>query len=157
MLVAFNLESNVNWLTNGNVETGACEPAGGVTHPTGWSYSGSVTQVDYNTIYGALYIIDNEAVLFNFSAWIGGFTTQDDNAVASLTFTDQVNQTVGNITTLGPVLAVDRGDITYLLFQQADEFVPIGARSFTVVVTMTRLGGTYNNGYIDDIPVVLYL
>jgi hypothetical protein len=102
-------------------------------------------------------LIDNEAVRFNFSAWIGGFSNQDDNAVASLTFTNQLNQTVGNIITLGPVLAADRGYNSSLLFRQANGFVPTGARSFVVVVTMTRLGGTYNNGYIDDIAVVLYL
>ncbi len=102
-------------------------------------------------------LIDNEAVRFNFSAWIGGYSSQDDNAEASLTFTNQLNQTVGNIITLGPVLAADRGYIGSLLFRQANGLVPIGTRSFIVVVTMTRVSGTYNNGYIDDIAVVLYL
>jgi hypothetical protein len=101
--------------------------------------------------------IDSQALWFNFSAWIGGYENQDDNAEASLTFIDEANQQAGNITTLGPVLAADRGNISSLVFRQANGLVPIGARSFIVVVTMTRLGGTYNNGYIDDIAVVLYL
>jgi hypothetical protein len=58
VLLVFNLEPSVNWLTNGNAETGPCESGSGVTHPTSWNYNGGVTQVDYNTIYGALYSTD---------------------------------------------------------------------------------------------------
>jgi hypothetical protein len=45
-------------------------------------------------------LIDTQTVWFNFSAWIGGYANQDDNVEASLTFTDQDNQEVGNITIL---------------------------------------------------------
>jgi hypothetical protein len=100
--------------------------------------------------------IDSQVLWFNFSAWIGGYESQDDNAEASLTFTNQANQQVGNITTLGPVLAADRGNISSLVFRQANGLVPIGARSFIVVVTMNRVSGEYNDGDIDNIAVVLY-
>ena len=40
-------------LMNGNAETGPCEMSNGITHPTQWLYSGSVTQISYNnTQYG---------------------------------------------------------------------------------------------------------
>jgi hypothetical protein len=68
-------------------------------------------------------LIDNQTVWFNFSAWIGGYANQDDNAQASLTFLNQTNQKVGNTITLGPILAAARGSITSLLFQQADGLV----------------------------------
>jgi hypothetical protein len=84
-------------------------------------------------------LIDTQRVWFNFSAWIVGYANQDNNVEALLTFTDQDNQKVSNITTLEPVLAVDRGSISSLIFRQANGFVPIGARSFTTIVTMNRV------------------
>jgi len=101
-------------------------------------------------------LIDNQNVWFNFSAWIGGYAGQDDNAQASLTFIDQSNLKVGNTITIGPVLAVDRGSITSLVFRQANGLIPVGARSFMVMVTMTRTSGTDNDALIDNIAVLLY-
>ena len=101
-------------------------------------------------------LIDSHTVWFNFSAWIGGYLDQDDNAQLSLTFFNQTNQQIGNSTTLGPVLSADRGNITSLLFRQVNGLVPIGARSFTVLATITRLFGTTNDGDIDNIALLLY-
>jgi hypothetical protein len=45
----------VNLVTNGDAETGPCQNNSGVTHPTGWTYNGTITQVSYNNpIYGDL-------------------------------------------------------------------------------------------------------
>jgi hypothetical protein len=50
--------SNADWLINGDAETGACESGNGVTHPTGWSYNGTITQIYYNNINGDLNTTD---------------------------------------------------------------------------------------------------
>jgi hypothetical protein len=39
---------NINVVTNGDAESGACETGSGVTHPTGWNYNGTITQIYYN-------------------------------------------------------------------------------------------------------------
>ncbi len=73
-------------------------------------------------------LIDNQTVNYNFSAWIGRMFTRNDNTVISLTFADQFDQTIGSGVSIGPVLAVDPGDITALLFRQTNEscqLVPI--------------------------------
>ena len=101
-------------------------------------------------------LIDNHRIGFNFSAWIGGYRTQDDNAAASLTFLDQGSQKVGNTVTLGPVMAMDRQNITSLIFQQTNGLVPAGARSFLAIITMTCLQPIDNDGCIDNIAVLLY-
>jgi hypothetical protein len=50
---------NINLLTNGDAETGLCETGENVTHPTGWHYNGSITQVSYNaSYYGSLSYTD---------------------------------------------------------------------------------------------------
>ena len=101
-------------------------------------------------------LIDNQTVWFNFSAWIGGYRDQDDNAIVSLTFLNQMNQSIGSNTTLGPVLAVDRQNISSLLFHQAGGLVPVSTRSFRVVVKATRLSGADNDGSVDNIGVNFY-
>jgi hypothetical protein len=103
-----------------------------------------------------LLLIDNQTVKFNLSAWIGGYDNQDDNAVVSLTFIDQSNQTLGNCTTIGPVLSNARGNKSMLLFQNANGSVPIGTRFLAVSVGITLSSGTWNNGYVDNIAIILH-
>ncbi|CAF1449550.1 unnamed protein product [Adineta ricciae] len=66
----------------------------------------------------------------NLTAWIGGYSNQDDYAQASLMFFNESNRMIGNMSTIGPVLAADRGDITSLLCRQANGLVPGGTRSY---------------------------
>jgi hypothetical protein len=101
-------------------------------------------------------LIDTQTVKFNLSAWLGGYSTQDDSAEISLTFTDQANQMVGNSSSIGPVLANDRGNQTSLVFCQTNGLVPAGARFVIVFVTITRFTGTTDNGAVDNIAVILY-
>ena len=108
------------------------------------------------TNYVSQILIDNQTVNFNLSAWLGGITNQDDNVVITLTFLDQSNQMVGNSISIGPVLAVDRGNHTSLIPLGANGFVPIGARSVTLLVTITRISGLQNNGDVDNIVLYLY-
>ena len=101
-------------------------------------------------------LIDNQTIKFNLSAWLGGWQNQDDNARATIIFFDQTNQMVGNSTTIGPVLAVDRNNITSLIFRQTNGFVPTGTRSFSVIVTLTRVVVTDNDAVVDNIAVTLF-
>ena len=102
-------------------------------------------------------LIDNQTVWFNFSAWIGGFEDQNDNANVSLTFVDQTNQQVGSTIVLGSVLAADRGNITKLLLRQTNGILPVGARSAVVTVVFTRLNGiSSNDGAVDNMALHFY-
>lgn len=101
-------------------------------------------------------LIDNGTLWFNLSAWIGGYSIQNDSCQVSLTFESKTHQPVGNRTTIGPVLAANRSNQSALLFQQANGLVPIGARSVTVCVTITRLAGASNDGCVDNIALLLH-
>ena len=101
-------------------------------------------------------LIDSHTVKFNLSAWIGGWSNQDDNAAVSVVFADQSNQIIGNRTTIGPVLAAARGSQSSLLFRQANGFVPVGTRSLTVIVTITCITPASNDGAVDNIGISLY-
>jgi hypothetical protein len=111
--------------------------------------------VDLSTVCNVL-LFDNQTIRFNLSAWIGGWDFNDDNARVSLTFTNQANAILGNTTTLGPILAANRSNITSLLFRKAIGLVPSGARSFQVQAIITRASGVSNDGAIDNIAIVLY-
>lgn len=102
------------------------------------------------------FLIDSQVVNYNLSAWLGGYGSQDDNVMISLIFADQYNQTIGSGVSIGPVLAIDRGNQTGLVFRQTNGLVPMGTRFMTVLVTITCLAGPFNNGDVDNIVVVLY-
>ena len=102
------------------------------------------------------FLIDNQTVRFNISAWIGGWRTQSDNAQVSVTFFDQTNQIVGNQTTIGPILPAARGSQSSLLFRQATGLVPIGARSVAVFVIITCVTMPSNDGSVDNIGLYFY-
>ena len=102
------------------------------------------------------FLIDNQLVRFNLSAWLGGYGDQDDRAKVTLFFYDQFNQTIGAGISIGPVFAIGRGNVTSLVFRQTNGLVPIGTRFFEILVTLTLAAGSFNNGEVDNIRVTLY-
>jgi hypothetical protein len=98
--------------------------------------------------------IDAGNLGFNLSGFLGGFSSQNDQAQLSVTFRDGANASLGTAT-IGPVLASDRGDATGLLSRMTNATVPIGTRTVDVVLSMTRTSGTANDGYADNLSFVL--
>jgi PKD repeat protein len=94
--------------------------------------------------------IDSGAVSYTLSALLGGYETQGDNAVITATFLDGDGYSVGGAF-IGPVSAGDRSNATCLLSRSAYGTVPAGARSVSILITMTRLNGYYNDGYADNV------
>jgi hypothetical protein len=95
--------------------------------------------------------IDNANVLFNLSAWSGGWAGQNDSASVSIYFRNSASQIIGNRITIGPVLDIDRGGITATIFRQETDLVPVNSRWVTVSVNMKRYNGYYNDGSVDNI------
>ncbi len=98
--------------------------------------------------------IDAGAVTFALQGYLGGFSTQDDNAVLSVSFKNASGTELA-AATIGPVTEPDRSGLTGLLLRSTTGSVPVGSRSVVVTVTMTRLQGTYNDGYADNLSLVL--
>ena len=57
--------------------------------------------------------------------------------------------------TIGPVTPGDRNNVTTLLRRDASVTVPAGARSVLISITATRTDGAYNDGYADNVSLVL--
>jgi hypothetical protein len=80
--------------------------------------------------------------------------TLADHADLTVTFLDAAGAELGSIA-LPTVTAADRGNATGLLKRKVVGDVPVGARSARVALVMTRLAGSYNDGYADSLSLVL--
>ncbi|MFI5491316.1 hypothetical protein [Actinoplanes sp. NPDC051859] len=98
--------------------------------------------------------IDAGTTRFDFTGWLGGYAGQDDGARLSLEFLSATGAPLA-LSVLGPVTATQRGSVTGLLARSGSGTVPPGSRLARVVLLMTRDGGTANDGYADDISLVL--
>jgi hypothetical protein len=81
---------------------------------------------------------------------LGGYDSQDDNTKLTATFRDLNGVHLGSAV-IGPVLAVDRSNLTGLLWRSAFGTLPRTAVKFQLVLEMTRVAGTYNDGYADNL------
>lgn len=99
--------------------------------------------------------IDSGTTRYHLSGFLGGYTHgQNDNAVLTATFLNSQNTSLG-IGSIGPVLNTERNDITGLLERSTDDIVPIGTRSIEMALLMTKTDGGYNDGYADNLSLIL--
>ena len=88
------------------------------------------------------------------SALIGGYAGQQDNIVVSVNFLDASSASLG-LSSLGPVTVGDRSSLSELLPLATNGFVPVGTRSLEISMLSTRTEGSYNDGYADNVELVL--
>lgn len=98
--------------------------------------------------------IDNGEVDALLSAYIGGYTTQADNAAVSYVFRDAGGATLSSVT-FGPVLMLDRGGVSGFVPFERTERLPEGTRDVVVTMRMVRSIAPYNDGYVDNVSLVL--
>ncbi len=99
-------------------------------------------------------VIDAGQASFTLSGYFGGFADQNDFSTLTATFLDSSNNVLGS-TQIGAVSAANRSDASGLLLRSADGFVPAGARTINLGLAMTRTDGSYNDGYADNLSLVL--
>jgi PEP-CTERM motif len=110
-------------------------------------FSGARQVIDLSANSGA---IDAYNVHYELSGWLGGFASQEDNALVIATFYD-ADGTMLSLDTLSPVTAAERGFQTGLLLREASGMIPTGTRSVEIKLDMARLAGTYNDAYVDNL------
>jgi hypothetical protein len=93
--------------------------------------------------------VDGVGVTYNLSAWLGGYSSQLDNAVLEARFIGSEGLISG--ATIGPVLPADRSGVTSLIFRETSGVIPQGTRDIEFVLTATRLAGSDNDGYADNL------
>ncbi len=99
-------------------------------------------------------VVDGGAVNYTLSGWLGGYAGQDDNAVLSIQFEDGSGKALGQAQ-IGPVMAADRQGASAFLQRSTNGKVPKGTRKMVLTLTMTRVSGTSNDGYADNLSLTL--
>lgn len=94
------------------------------------------------------------AVQYQVSAWLGGWTSQQDNALLYVSFVNASNIEVGN-SILGPVTPADRNNTTGLFYRETTGLVPMDTRSVIFSLSMERVNGGDIDGYADNLSFAL--
>jgi hypothetical protein len=98
--------------------------------------------------------IDSGGVTYLLAGWLGGYSGQADNAQVTVTFLNASGSSLGS-GRIDPLTPADRHGTTGFFKRTATGSVPAQARAARVVITATRFEGTYNDGYSDDVSLVL--
>ena len=87
------------------------------------------------------------------SALLGGYRLSEDHAVVSARFRGPAGIGLGGVT-LDTVTAAERGNATMLMPRTARAVVPRLTRTIAVTVRTAPPGGSYDDGYADDVALV---
>lgn len=99
-------------------------------------------------------VFKNQEIQYDFSAYVGGFGTDNDTLRISLIFNDQNYRKI-TATTLDPVTPATRNNKTILQPRQKIGVVPSGTRSMTVILDSKLRSGTLADNFADNITLVL--
>jgi hypothetical protein len=88
------------------------------------------------------------------TGFLGGFDGQDDNMTVTATFLSSTSDPLG-VLSIGPVTQPDRDGLTTLLFRSISGALPGGTRSIVVEMDAARFQGTYDDGYADNLSLVV--
>lgn len=91
---------------------------------------------------------------FDFSAYLGGWENQNDWSHADVLFYSAANALLAHHTLHGPS-AAERGSVSSLLLRQTQGYVPESTTWLRVTLGMHRTAGTNNDGYVDDVSLIL--
>jgi PEP-CTERM motif len=152
-----------NWITTGNATAVVYNAPGGFPRSTdigplargnnffaGGENNGasSLSQVINLGTYSDS--INTGRTQYDLSAWLGGYTSQNDNAVLSVTFRNASNATLG-LSALNPVFAAERNFQTGLRLHDTTGFIPVGTENVLISLDLRRTEGSYNDGYADNL------
>ncbi|MFN2462404.1 MAG: serine/threonine-protein kinase [Candidatus Dormibacteria bacterium] len=98
--------------------------------------------------------IDSGSKQYDLSGYLGGFGGENDTATVEATFEDAAGQSLA-VARIGPVTDLTRAGKSALKFTEARGAVPRGTRKVLLKISMNRTDGNYNDGYADDISLVI--
>ena len=101
--------------------------------------------------------IDTGRVTCDASAWLGGYSGQEDSAKLTVEFRSNTAVNLKSIT-LGPVTALERSNQTGLRYRSSSLPVPAQTRRIHAELILTRKSdaGPWNDGYADNLSLILH-
>ena len=106
-------------------------------------------------VSGAAAEIDAGKVAATLSALLGGYSGQTDHAAVTATFLNAAGALAGGAVALPTVTSTDRNLTTSLIARTASAALPAGTRQVLVRIDAIRDEGSYNDGYVDNVSLVL--
>lgn len=91
---------------------------------------------------------------YELSGYLGGWSSQVDNALLYVSFLDAQDNEIGHAV-IGPVTPADRGNQTGLFLRSASGQLPANTSSLMFSLSMERQGGGDNDGYADNLSFVI--
>ena len=98
--------------------------------------------------------IDSSAICYSLKGWLGGYSSQNDNAKITATFFSSSHTVLGRAT-IGPVMAIDRSNVTGMVKCSVTGILAPGTRRVLITITMARVAGTNCDAYADDLSLIL--
>jgi hypothetical protein len=115
-------------------------------------WSGARQWIDVSSLSSQ---VDTSGVACVLSGYLGGFHDQYDHATFTAFFQGETSNTLGSVV-IGPITPAERPfHRTGMHRCGATETLPIGTRAIEVVLDMMRFEGGYNDGYADNLSLVL--
>jgi uncharacterized protein (TIGR03437 family) len=139
-------------VTNGPSDAGSNYFYGGVNVSD--SSNPSSTAFQDIDVSSAASLIDAKNLPYTLAGWLGGYSSQGDNAVLTAQFEDWSGNVLATAQ-IGPVSAADRNNTSELIQQSTSDTVPQGTRMIHLLLTITRTDGTNNDGLADSLSLVL--
>ncbi len=99
-------------------------------------------------------MINGDGAHLALSGWLGGWSDHPDHAVLQAHFLNSVGATIGTAS-IGPVTNTDRHNSTQFQFSSTGATVPFGTETISLTLDMTRFAGSYNDGYADNLSLIL--
>lgn len=118
--------------------------------------SGGNSTLNQNLTLSAAYLnkIKTGAVKLNATAWLGGFSSQNDSAHFWVTLTPSSGGAT-IVKLVGPTAAQRNNTTKFIKKQIANVAVPSNTTKISVQLRFTRVEGSYNDGYADSLAVTL--
>lgn len=116
--------------------------------------SGVSTATQRIDLFAIADAIDSTEAVFTLAACLGGYADQRDYATVSVRWFDEDMHVLG-ITRLDPVMPDEREGATGLFRKEATGTPPSMARWAEVEIMCVRDAGSGNDGYVDDVSLVI--
>lgn len=95
-----------------------------------------------------------QQISYSLSGWLGGWSSQGDNALFYVQFLDESDNEIGG-SAIGAVTPGDRGNQTGLFYRESAGFMPTGTHKLAFWLSMERIGSGDNDGYADNLSFIL--
>jgi hypothetical protein len=127
---------------------------GGKNFFAGGFKAGTSTASQAMDVGAAAPFVDQHLVGVSLAGWLGGYLSEPDPGTVTADFVGGSGAVLASLT-IGPVTPDERNRDLKFVQKTATAEVPTGTRAIRVTMTAIQVDGTYDDGYFDNLSLVL--